>query len=57
MAMSQPEMADTLGVHAMTLSKWEREVLAVPKYIALALEAIERRHIGSRKLVSKQKPK
>lgn len=39
---SQGDMAALLGVHTMTLSKWEREVLPVPLYIELALRTIER---------------
>jgi len=53
LGLSQPELAEVLGVHPMTLSKWEREVLAVPIYIDLALEALENRQ----KLASGRKTK
>jgi transcriptional regulator with XRE-family HTH domain len=53
LGLSQPELAEALGVHPMTLSKWEREVLSVPVYIDLAVEALENR----RRLATKTKKK
>lgn len=47
--LSQPRLAEILGVHAMTVSKWEREVQAIPPFLPLALETIERRQKLARK--------
>lgn len=49
--LQQCELAQLLGVHAMTVSKWEREVQAIPPFLTLALETLERRQ----KLASKKK--
>jgi len=46
MGYSQGEMARLMGVHSMTLSKWERDVLPVPLYIELALKTLEREKLA-----------
>lgn len=40
LGLTQAQLAAVLGVHAVTISKWERGVLAVPVSIALALDAL-----------------
>ena len=39
---SQEKLAKVLGIHAMTLSRWERGILEVPLYMGFALRTIER---------------
>ena len=51
--LQQSELAELLGVHAMTVSKWERGVQAIPPFMELALETLERRQ----KLASRKKTK
>lgn len=50
--LSQAKLARLLGVDSMTVSRWERSVNVIPQYIALALEAIERREIEGRSAIS-----
>lgn len=38
----QQELAERLGVHLQTVSKWERDVQAIPPYLELALKTVER---------------
>lgn len=40
--MLQGDLAEKLGVHVMTISKWEREAQAIPPYLDLALQTVER---------------
>lgn len=35
---TRPEVAEFIGVHVQTVTKWERGERAVPKYAAKALE-------------------
>ncbi len=46
---SQEHLARVLGIHAMTLSRWERGVLEVPLYMGFALRTIEREKLASKK--------
>lgn len=43
LGLSQAELAEILAVKSNTVSRWEREVLVVPKTVELAIEALERR--------------
>lgn len=40
--LSQTELAQKLGVNFITLSRWEREVQAIPPFLHLALQSLER---------------
>jgi DNA-binding transcriptional regulator YiaG len=40
---SQSELARELDVHVLTVSKWERGVVPVPRMAALALSALRRK--------------
>lgn len=44
LGLSQSELAEVLGVHPQTVSAWERSKQEPPRYIELALEALQRRH-------------
>jgi transcriptional regulator with XRE-family HTH domain len=46
--MTQSELAVALSVDVMTVSRWEREARAVPPYLSLALETIERQRKTTR---------
>lgn len=37
----QGELAEMLGVHEMTISKWEREAQAIPPFLHLALKCLK----------------
>jgi len=39
--LSQPALAALLGVHPLTVSKWERAENGIPPYLKLALECLE----------------
>ena len=41
LGLSQAELSARLGLHTITVSKWERGVVPVPKWLHLALWAIE----------------
>lgn len=41
LGVKQSGLADLLGVHVLTVSKWERSVVPVPRWLHLALWAIE----------------
>ncbi|HYO63966.1 MAG TPA: helix-turn-helix domain-containing protein [Pyrinomonadaceae bacterium] len=43
LGMTQARLARELEVDVITVSRWERGVYPVPKYIELAMEAIEMR--------------
>jgi len=39
--LTQPALAALLSVHPMTISKWERGIVAIPPYLKLALNWIK----------------
>jgi DNA-binding transcriptional regulator YiaG len=41
LGLSQAELSALLGAHAITVSKWERGIVPVPKYLHYVLWAIE----------------
>lgn len=41
--LTQQELADTLGVDRVTLARWEIGARAIPPFLHLALETVERR--------------
>lgn len=43
--MTQSRLARELDVDVITVSRWERGVHPIPKYIELAVEAIETRRM------------
>ena len=40
---SQGKLARKLGVDVMTVSRWEREVTAIPPFLHLTLECLEKK--------------
>lgn len=38
--LSQPALAALLGIHEMTLSRWERGEREIPPYLHLALRSV-----------------
>lgn len=47
--LTQEQLAELLQVASNTVSRWERDDRAIPPYLPLALETIERRLKGSAK--------
>ncbi|HVF48929.1 MAG TPA: helix-turn-helix domain-containing protein [Pyrinomonadaceae bacterium] len=45
LGMTQSRLARELDVDVITVSRWERGVHPIPKYIELAVEAIETRRM------------
>jgi transcriptional regulator with XRE-family HTH domain len=41
--MTQQALADALGVHRVTVAKWETGALAIPRYLPLAIEGLKHR--------------
>lgn len=40
--LDQAQLAERLGVHKRTVSKWERGVHAIPEMVTLAFQVLER---------------
>jgi transcriptional regulator with XRE-family HTH domain len=49
LGLTQARLAEILDVKPNTVARWERGILVVPKYIALAIKTVEREY--------KKKPK
>lgn len=49
LGMTQAQLATALGVHQMTISKWERGKTRIPGHVALALDALaaQRQNTGA----------
>jgi transcriptional regulator with XRE-family HTH domain len=47
--LSQAKLAAELGVHVMTVSKWEQGQRRIPPFLGLALEALKRKLEGQRR--------
>lgn len=43
MGYSQKDLAKALGVHAVTVARWEANMREIPAFLPLALETIERK--------------
>ncbi len=44
--LTQEQLAEALQVASNTVSRWERDDRAIPPYLPLALETIERKVLG-----------
>ena len=55
--MLQPEFAERLGVHAVTLSRWERDRKPIPLVAELAICELTRRLAKGAAKPKKKKPK
>jgi transcriptional regulator with XRE-family HTH domain len=44
--LTQQELADRLGIDRVTIARWETGTRAIPVFLHLALETIERRATG-----------
>ena len=45
---SQEELAKALGVHAVTVARWETNARAIPPFLTLALKTLEREKVASK---------
>ena len=52
--LTQEQLAEALQVASNTVSRWERDDRAIPPYLPLAIETIERRLKGSVKQTTKK---
>ena len=41
--LTQGELAKLLGVHTITVNRWENQAREIPPFLPLALETIERK--------------
>jgi transcriptional regulator with XRE-family HTH domain len=46
LGLTQQELADRLGVDRVTIARWETGARAIPAFLGLALETVERRVTG-----------
>ncbi len=44
--VTQEQLSEALQVASNTVSRWERDDRAIPPYLPLALETIERKFLG-----------
>jgi len=44
--LTQPQLAQLLGVHVTTIAKWETNRYKIPPFLGLALETIQREGLG-----------
>jgi transcriptional regulator with XRE-family HTH domain len=44
--LTQEQLAEALQVASNTVSRWERDDRAIPPYLHLALETIERKNVA-----------
>jgi DNA-binding transcriptional regulator YiaG len=42
--LSRHQLAEILGISKSTVAHWEQGVQAIPRYLDLALQTLERRH-------------
>jgi transcriptional regulator with XRE-family HTH domain len=54
LGLTQARLAEILDVKPNTVARWERGILVVPKYIALAIETVERDQDSSAKKTPKK---
>ena len=54
LGLTQARLAEILDVKPNTVARWERGILVVPKYIALAIETVERGQDTSTKKTAKK---
>lgn len=47
--VSQKVLAEILGVHILTVTRWETDARAIPSFLPLALRTIEREKLASKK--------
>ncbi len=40
--LSQEDLAERLGIHWITVSRWERKVIPVPKWVPVWLRTLEK---------------
>jgi transcriptional regulator with XRE-family HTH domain len=51
--LSQRQLADTLEIDIMTVSRWERGVRSIPPFLHLALECMEKKGGTEKKVKGK----